>query len=99
MTAIVLQETQIARIALGMTSKEARANLLEDNPLAKELVLKFWNNGFICAQCQHFNPLGKPSSGLNGVCHKIQKVGYTSPEDSCNSFSKKEPEIKVFENV
>ncbi len=99
MTAIVRHEMQIARIALSMTSKEARATLLADNKLAKDLVLKFWNNGFICAQCEHFTSLGRPGSGLNGVCHKIQKVGYTSPEDSCNSFSKKEPEIKVSKNV
>ncbi len=99
MTAIVLHEMQIARIALSKTSKEERAAVLTDNSLAKALVLKFWNNGFVCAQCEHFNPLGKPSSGLNGVCHKVKKSGYTSPEDSCNSFSKKEPEIKVFESV
>jgi hypothetical protein len=79
MTAIVHSETQIARIALGKGSKEERAEVLMDNPLAKELVIKFWNNGFVCAQCEGFHSLGRPGSGLNGVCHKVRQAGYTSP--------------------
>lgn len=80
-----LLESQ-ARFALSIETKEERITFLGDDVALKAKVAEFWGNGNICARCAHFVPLGKPRSGLNGVCHKVIKDRYTKPEESCERF-------------
>lgn len=83
-----LLESQ-ARFALSIETKEERIMYLGDNEALRAKVAEFWGGGSICARCAYFVPLGKPDSGLNGVCHKVLKDRYTRPEESCERFQGK----------
>lgn len=74
------------RIALSTIDKEKRREIAESNDVLDE-VLKLWNGARICGQCKHFTQLGGRGSGLNGMCHALNKREYVKPEENaCKVF-------------